>query len=919
MPVFRRNFTAYFLNPTGYVFICVFVLLGSIAAFMPDEFVNSNLANLAQLNRWFPLILLVFIPAITMGIWADEKRYATDELLLTLPVSPSRLVIGKYLASVAIYSVSLVLSLFSNYMILEFLGDPDPGLFLSTYLGYWLMGIALLGTAMVASFLTHQLTVAYILGALLCAPLVAIQWGDVLPVSGAVADLLKSFSIEASFEPFGRGMISLAAILYFILIPCAALYLCVALLAGRYVRPERIIAVRIHQCIRFAALILAIVAFVGLGRIWNVSFDATAEKLSTLSPESISLLRQSKAKYPIVIEAWLSPGVPPEFIQTRQDIVSILKEITRHAPGSVFLDIRPVLPNTKEAWQLERQYDIKPRKVVFDTRGRIREEEIIMAIIFRCGPRTTVIGFLNRGLAVEYELVSAFVNVGERELKTIGILRTDAALLGGVDATGRQVRRPWSIVDELARQYNIVDVDPSEPIPLDKIDALLAVQPSSLGPGELAHFAAAIRSGIPTVLFEDPYPIFADFVPGTRQKRKSRDPAVMLKPKGEFGVVLALLGLEFDTDVLWKTYNPYPKLAGLSEEFVFIDAKAIDYTKDSLSESEQNESAREASGAILNQVLKQDKPSAHPGTSAARQLPKVLTPFNQDDSTVKHLEHLLMPFCGSLKQDPRAETTMISLIQTDAQGTTSSQEIASAGIRSHGRTRTDKPGVYTVAARIEGKIPSAFRQPGLKETSLNVAFVTDLDLLTPGFFRLRELGTDVRSGVAFDFDNVTFVLNLIDRAAGQESLIPVRSRRPRHRTLTRIENTTRQIHDRAAVDQIAYMKEFEAFRKKEEESLQKRVQELANKTKSGQPGKEESLELQSAIVASQQRLTQILEEKQNQYNRKVTASQREVDEFVRAVQGRYKMFAILLPPVVPLSIGIVVYIARKRRQRRFRR
>ncbi|MDO5566281.1 MAG: Gldg family protein, partial [Planctomycetia bacterium] len=583
--------------------------------------------------------------------------------------------------------------------------------------------------------------------------------------------------------------------------------------------------------------------------------------------------------------------------------------------------------NTKEAWQLERQYDIKPRKVVFDTRGRVREEEIIMAIIFRCGPRTTVIGFLNRGLAVEYELVSAFVNVGERQRKTVGILRTDASLLGGVDATGRMVRRPWSITDELARQYNVVDVDPTQPIPIEKLDALLAVQPSSLGPGELANFAATVRSGMPTVLFEDPYPIFADFVPGTKQKRKSRDPAMMLKPKGEFGVVLALLGLEFNTDVLWKTYNPYPKLAGLSEEFVFIDANTIDYTKDSQDKSEtksdsgqsSKESTNETSGAILNKVRNQGKQPVRSSAPVSRQTPKLVSPFNPDDSSVKYLQHLLLPFCGSLNQDPRAETTMIPLVQTDAQGTTSSQEIAASGIRSHGKTRTDRAGIYTVAARVEGKIPAAFRTPELKDTSLNVAFVADLDLLTPGFFRLRELGTDVRSGVSFDFDNVTFVLNLIDHATGQESLIPVRSRRPHHRTLTRIENTTRQIHDRAAVDQIAYMKEFEAFRKKEEESLQKRVQELANKTGTGQPGKEESLELQSAIVASQQRLTQLLEEKQSQFDRKVAQSQREVDEFVRAVQGRYKMFAILLPPIVPLSIGIVVYIARRRRQRRFRR
>ena len=890
--VFKRNFLAYFLNPTGYVFICVFVLLSSGAAFLPDEFVNSNLANLDQLNVWFPLIALVFTPAISMSVWADERRFGTDELLTTQPISSLTIILGKYFATALVYTVSLLFSAFSNYIILRFLGTPDPGLFITTYVGYWLVGIAMTAIAMIVSYMTSQLTVAYILGALFNAPLVALKWADALPLSDRTASLLKSFSIDSFLEPFGRGVVSVAGIVYFVAIPVLAIYICVVLLDRKTWMAQH---PKIRSCryiYRILASVLLAVSIVGVLQDHDLQADCTAEKLSALSPEKIKLLEETKANYPIVIEARLSAHVPQDYVQTKLNVVSILNELKNRSKTPVFLDVREVSPNTPEAYRLERQYDVRPKKVVFDSRGQFREDSIFMTVVFRCGSRSIVIPFMNRGLSVEYELASSFRNVSAPPKKRIGVLNTEAGVLGRVDDYGREIQKPWPLVEELGKQYIVEAVDPSERLVPGKYDVLLAFQPSSLGTVEEMNFINVVRQGQPVAIFEDPRPVFLEFLPGTNEKRRPTPTNPIPPLKGEINMLWTVLGIKFDGGhVLWKNYNPYPKLAGLSEEYLFVDKRPIHY------ELGKNEDFQDD---VDSNVA-----------------------FNKDEPTVSSLERLLFPFAGSLSQAEVAETTFTPLIVTDAGGYSSVDDVVPMGARTRSAKRLEHRGAYTLAALITGIIPKAFQVPTTDANApimptppeYRVAVVADVDMATPGFFMLRDMGSDLRSGVSFDFDNVAFVLNIIDKLANEESLVAIRSRRPRHRTLTRIEEATRKIRDQATIAQIAYMKEFESERLKEEAALQKTFRELSHRNGSPKElSREESVELEASMLAAQQRLSSVLDEKKRKFDRKVEEEQREVDEYVRKTQSRYKTYAAVLPPLPPLVIGLIVYAYRRRRQ-----
>ena len=292
--VFKRNFMSYFSSPTGYVFICLFVLLTSAAAFLPAPFFNANLANLDQLNHYIPYIMLVFIPAITMSIWADEARQGTDELLLTMPAADFDIVVGKYFASVAIFTVSLLFSLVCNYLNLWSLGDPDRGLFLSTYFGYWILGLAMLAIGMVASFLTRNLTVAYILGALFNAPLTLLSLADTLPAFGKnLGSQVRQWSFGGMFNEFGRGIFNLSGFIYFVVLAAVMLYLSMILIGRRHwVLAGEWATQGFHYLVRVLSLLVIGGSLVYFFHNHDVRLDATTEQLSSLSPHTIKLARR---------------------------------------------------------------------------------------------------------------------------------------------------------------------------------------------------------------------------------------------------------------------------------------------------------------------------------------------------------------------------------------------------------------------------------------------------------------------------------------------------------------------------------------------------------------------------------------------------------------------------------------------------
>ena len=570
--VFKRNLASYFGSPSGYVFICAFLLASGLAAFWPQEFFDSNLANLDQLNKFLPHILLGFIPAITMSIWAEERRQGTDELLLTLPGSDFDVVLGKYFGAVAIYTASLIISLLANYYVLGQLGNPDFGLLFSTYVGYWFVGLSMLAIGMVASFLTANLTVAFVLGVAFNAPIALLpdsEWG-----------------ISYNFLDFSRGIISISGIAFFIGVAVSMLYLSSILIGRRHwVGSTKGSSKVSHYTIRvFAAVIIAL----GLTQFFRyndvVRIDSTEEQLSSLSSGSISVLKNLNSQ--VEIDAFVSPAesMPEQYVQTRINLLTALKEIDRESKN-VLVKIHEITPEdnasvTAEKYGVENQNGINPPLFVQED-GRFMpwQKDLYLGLVFKGNGSQQTIPFVYKGLPVEYEIMRTLNSVsGPVSKKKLGVFATDAPLLGtgGMGIMGFNMgggTPAWEVITELRKQYDVQEITGGE-ILKDDYDALLVVQPNNLDNEKLDDLIAAIKSGIPTAIFEDPLPLIQGGLTGTYDPRRNNQggggpgqPPPPAPEKGDLNKLWELLGIHFNV-------NPKDRITAIIKEFNDLQIQA---------------------------------------------------------------------------------------------------------------------------------------------------------------------------------------------------------------------------------------------------------------------------------------------------------------------------------------------------------
>ncbi len=229
--VLKRELRGYFQTPVAYIFISVFLLASSAFAFYLGDFFEKNQANLDSFFFWHPWIYLFLIPAISMRLWAEERKTGTLELLLTLPIPIWQLVMGKFLAAWIFTAIALLLT-FPMWISVNYLGNPDNSLVLSGYLGSLLVAGGYLAMGEFVSACTRNQVVAFVLGVALCLvftlmgfPLVINLFIGWLPQ--ILLETISSFGILTNFIDFSKGVISLPSVIYIFSLIWFWLFACV--------------------------------------------------------------------------------------------------------------------------------------------------------------------------------------------------------------------------------------------------------------------------------------------------------------------------------------------------------------------------------------------------------------------------------------------------------------------------------------------------------------------------------------------------------------------------------------------------------------------------------------------------------------------------------------------------------------------
>ena len=581
--IMRRDLGAYFTSPIGYIFMMVFVTL-SVGLYI-STFFAFPIADMRPYFDNLPLFFCVFIPAVTMRIWAEERKENTWEMLLTFPMQAWELVLGKFAAALVFFGLTLASTVTIPVMLIQ-LGNPDYGAMISGYFGTLLLGAFMLSLGILFSGFFKDQIVAFAVTLLTCfaffllgTTFFAAYLDDlVLPGLGRqLSDLMGFFS---HFESFTRGVIDFADVVYFLAWSVIFLILNVLYIDGRN-RPnaKTIFMAAAGMCVAIGLLFNYLMADFSF-----IRYDMTEDKIYTVSKASENIL--AKVETPVKVNLYITPSseMPTAMKNLERDITDKLDELRLASGGNIeFKAIHMAVSNVIAPEEVKPEEGEEPKpedaeetiekrmldkgvepfsvqaysgdeitnKLVYSSLGigyKDKPEEIIPQIM----PQTIE--------ELEYRVVSSIYKLTRTEKPVVALVAPKEAV--AIDPMVRRMMEqqgmaipdsedPYEVLEQLLRyeKYDVQRVELTKESPLpETYDTLVVVNPRNLNERQRWEIGRAMQAGKSVVLAVQNYTWdYRSTAQGINISRREETP--------EVNPLLESFGLGISDEVLMDVNN----------------------------------------------------------------------------------------------------------------------------------------------------------------------------------------------------------------------------------------------------------------------------------------------------------------------------------------------------------------------------
>lgn len=854
--VFRREFKSYFDSPVAYVFLTAFLVLVGFLTFGVAMFYERRQADLGPFFFWHPWVYLLLVPAATMGLWADERRNGTAELLLTLPVTVWQVLVGKFLAAWAFIGIALSLT-FPVALTTAYLGSPDWGAVACAYLGSLLLAGAAAAIGLFASTLSRSSVVGFVVSLAMVFALLITGFAPVTSavagwgVPSAIVDGIAACSLLTHFESMQRGVMDLADIGYYIGVAVFMLAAAKAVTDGRRGGTG--------NALGLAVLAVAIAAADIILANLPLRADLTAGRLYTLSGGSRAVL--SKLDADVTLKYYVSSSsadMPMNLKTYASQVENLLKEYARASGGRVVLEAYDPKPDS-DAEEWAQRYGIEPQMV--NPLGA----PVYFGVVAVCDDREETLARLTprTEATLEYDVTRLVTRVAWPERPVIGLMTSLPDVLGGQQnpmmmQMGQRPPQGWAAFGELAKDYEVRTV-PTDAKSIDgDMKTLVVLHAKDLSDTTLYAIDQFVLRGGRLIACVDPFSV-KDMISSRRQQNPMMMQMGGADGPSTLGKLFDAWGVKFDTSKIVCDLAASTKLRGQDDgvednpAFLSLGADNMD-----------------------------------PG-----------------DLLVARLTQVMMPFAGALAWEGRDDALKFTPVITTSKEHSCAVDRMSAqfGLDSMRRDMVPDGAARILAARIDGVFKTAFPKgpdgtndvsKALAEGRSSVLLFADSDFLADEFC-VQVLRTPFGAVAQPVNDNLALFSNVVEQFAGREELIGVRSRGKSNRPFTVVD----ELEARALAKWQQRQAEFE-------EELQQTQQRLSalQKQKSGDERFILSREQQDEILK--------LRKAQAETRRQLKNVRKELTAGIDSLGLLLKVINIVLVPALVVLFGLFRGYLRKR-------